>query len=134
MSDSEKEENDEADEESKMANTPMETSTPASPADLALTTGRQTVNNVNSQRATGRSKMTEEQMLKREMEIEQTEKLRFTRMQKMNEHKIRDIMKISPDKRDSGQNFYLRMHLQQNVPFFANYSGETLANICNELH
>ena len=73
-------------------------------------------------------------MLKREMEIEQTEKLRFTRMQKMNEHKIKDILKISPDKRDSGQNFYLRMHLQQNVPFFANYSGETLANICNELH
>lgn len=70
-------------------------------------------------------------MQTREMEIEQTEKLRFTRMQKMNEHKIKDILKIPTKERNSNQHFYLRMHLQQNVPFFANYGGETLANICN---
>ena len=50
MSDSEKEEageeedDDDDGEESKTVNTPMESSTPASPANLALTTGRQTVN------------------------------------------------------------------------------------------
>ena len=26
------------------------------------------------------------------------------------------------------------MHLQENVPFFANYSGQTLENIASQLH
>ena len=50
-------------------------------------------------------------MQTREMEIEQTEKLRVTRMQKMNEHKIKDILKIPTKERNSNQHFYLRMHL-----------------------
>ena len=45
------------------------------------------------------------------MEKEQADKLKFTRMQKMNEYKIKDILKISPKLRDSNQSFYLRMHL-----------------------
>ena len=68
------------------------------------------------------------------MEKEQADKLKFTRMQKMNEYKIKDILKISPKLRDSNQSFYLRMHLQQNVPFFANYGGSTLQNITDQLH
>ncbi len=28
----------------------------------------------------------------------------------------------------------MRMHLQVTVPFFANYSGKTLADICGQLH
>ena len=55
-------------------------------------------------------------------------------MQKMNEFRIKDILKLTPKQRTGPQKFYLRMHLHENVPFFANYSGETLANICNQLH
>ena len=36
--------------------------------------------------------------------------------------------------RDANQNFYIRMHLSENVPFLTNYSGETLANICKCFH
>ena len=46
-------------------------------------------------------KLTEEQIAKREMEVEQTEKLRFTRMQKMNVHKIKDILRVPTKDRNS---------------------------------
>ena len=52
----------------------------------------------------------------------------------MNEHKIKEILKVPTKERNSGQSFFLRMHLQQNVPFFANYGGSTLMNITNQLH
>ena len=51
----------------------------------------------------------------------------------MNEYKLKDILKITPRQRTGPQKFFLRMHLHENVPFFANYSGETLANICGQL-
>lgn len=41
----------------------------------------------------------------------------------MNEFKIKDILKTPVVKRTGVQKFYLAMHLQQAVPFFANYAG-----------
>ena len=68
------------------------------------------------------------------MEQEQVDRLRFTRMQKTNEFRIKDILKVPIKQRSSTQNFFLRMHLQDKVPFFGNYSGQVLENIASQLH
>jgi len=90
------------------------------------------IDSVNS-RKTANNEPSEEELQRRENEQEQADKLKFTRMQKNKENSIREILKVQAKDRSSSQNFFLRMHLSMNVPFFANYNGQVLANVCNHL-
>ena len=54
-------------------------------------------------------------------------------MQKGGTFVIKDILKIAPDDRTQEQKFYVRMHLKSEVPFFSNYLGSVLENICRVL-
>lgn len=66
----------------------------------------------------------EEEIMRRESEQEQADKLKFTRMQKTKEMTVRGILLQSKTgDRSSLQEFFLRMHLSMNVQFFANYNG-----------
>ena len=77
---------------------------------------------------------TEEELARRESEQEQADKLKFTRMCKTKDLTIQDVLKAkNPKDRSSQQDFFLRMHLSMKVPFFANYSGQVLANVVNQL-
>jgi len=54
-------------------------------------------------------------------------------MQKGGKYSVKKIIKVEVVDRTEAQHFYLRMHLKIHVPFFANYEGVTLHNICNHL-
>ena len=62
--------------------------------------------------------------------LEQVDKLRYIQLLKQKKYQVKDVLSIPVKERSEEENFFLRMHLKVNVPFFANYMGNVLDNIC----
>lgn len=55
-------------------------------------------------------------------------------MMKSGSYSVKQILKTEVHDRTENEKFFLRQHLKLNVPFFGNYEGSILNNICNQLH
>ena len=71
-----------------------------------------------------------EREIARQSEID---KLKYLNFCKTGKYSLKDILKVHKHDRSESEKFFLRQHLRLNVPFFSNYDGTVLNNICNHL-
>lgn len=63
----------------------------------------------------------------------QSDKVRFKRMLNQNNRCIKGILHTEKVNRTEMDNFFLRMHLKTNVPFFQNFESHVMQNLFNKL-
>ena len=85
----------------------------------------------NSTKSSLEERMREIEEKKSRSEQEHIDRLKYIHFVKTNKYSVKQILKTEVHDRSPNEHFFLRQYLKLNVPFFANYEGSILSNICN---